>query len=782
MKKSFSRGPAYLILASFIILFFLPYAFKSKIPIPADSLLGLYHPFRDNSYSGYNKYQFPVKNSLITDPVIQIYPWKKTVVDNFKNKSLPLWNPYSFSGQPLAANIQSSPFFFLNLLFFVMPFNIAWGIQIIIVTLLAGVFMYLFLSEKISITSAIFASFLLPLAGSFLAWMTWSNIVATAMWLPLILLSIEKIFKKVESTWFLVLTFAASQTIFAGHWQIAAYAFLASIAYLIFTQIQVDLNRNIIPRESLGKLSVIILAFTLGFFICAIQIIPSLEFIENSARSADQSYYPGRQDWFLPPQNLIQLVAPDFFGNPATQNYWGIWNYAEFVTYIGILPLYFAILSLIKRPKIAMPLFFIGGFSLILALSNPISKIPYLFKIPFIASSQPSRVVFILVFSLVALSGFGLNYFLKEKNKKILLIPALTIFILCFCLLLLTFFFKNIFPAVDSLNPSQIALRNLILPIVLSLITIFIVILKIIKIPRKLLILIIFAVTISDVFRFAYKFTPFTQTSQVFPRTAITDYLKVQERPFRIMSTDRRILHPNISAVYRAESVDGYDPLFLKNYAQFISSIQSESFSTSLSFNRIVTPQNYDPKILSLLNIKYIASFDEMNNSSLEKILEEGQTKLYQNKSFIPRAFFVNEVKKVDTKEQEYKILLSSDFNPRISAVSQEVLSPYKEDFGSVHFLSYGDQSFSLKTENTDMAPLIVSNINYPGWNALIDSLPAHIYEVNTSFQAVIVPGGSHVIDFAFKPQSFYNGAYISIAALVIAILLSFILWIKKFR
>ena len=126
-------------------LFFLPKLVQGKVPIPADDLLGLYHPWRDISVADYNPGKFPAKNPLITDPVLQTYPWRLTAINNFKEGNWPLWNPYNFSGQPLLGNYQSSPFNILNILFFIFPFNLAWSIQIILSTILTTAFMYLFL-------------------------------------------------------------------------------------------------------------------------------------------------------------------------------------------------------------------------------------------------------------------------------------------------------------------------------------------------------------------------------------------------------------------------------------------------------------------------------------------------------------------------------------------------------------------------------------------------------------------------------------------------------------
>src|SRR3989338_10011396 len=145
MKKSSFKFAPVILVCLMVFSFFLPKLLNGKVPIPADSLLGLYHPWRDLSTDIYLPGKFPVKNPLITDPVLQTYPWRYLVISNFKNFQMPLWNPYSFSGQPLLGNIQSSPFQIFNLLFFIMPFRLAWPTQIILVPIFTGLFMYLFL-------------------------------------------------------------------------------------------------------------------------------------------------------------------------------------------------------------------------------------------------------------------------------------------------------------------------------------------------------------------------------------------------------------------------------------------------------------------------------------------------------------------------------------------------------------------------------------------------------------------------------------------------------------
>src|SRR3989344_9524853 len=111
----------YLSIVLLVFVFFWQFFFKGLLPIPADTIVGLYHPFRDLYAKEYPR-GIPFKNFLITDSVRQQYPWRKLVISAQKKLEFPLWNPYNFTGTPLLANFQSAPFYPLNILFFMMPF------------------------------------------------------------------------------------------------------------------------------------------------------------------------------------------------------------------------------------------------------------------------------------------------------------------------------------------------------------------------------------------------------------------------------------------------------------------------------------------------------------------------------------------------------------------------------------------------------------------------------------------------------------------------------------
>src|SRR3989344_5459280 len=134
----------FFIIFLFIVSGFFLLKLQIGLPIPSDTIVGLYHPFRDIYSKDYPR-GIPFKNFLITDPVRQIYPWKELSVDLLSKFEIPSWNPYEMTGKPLLGNFQSSPFYPLNIILLIKPFYLSWTIFIIIQVFLSAVFMYLYL-------------------------------------------------------------------------------------------------------------------------------------------------------------------------------------------------------------------------------------------------------------------------------------------------------------------------------------------------------------------------------------------------------------------------------------------------------------------------------------------------------------------------------------------------------------------------------------------------------------------------------------------------------------
>jgi uncharacterized membrane protein YfhO len=728
----------YLFIILLVFVFFWQFFIKGLLPIPADTIVGLYHPFRD-LYSKNYPNGVPFKNFLITDPVRQQYPWRELAISIEKKLELPLWNHYVLTGTPLLANFQSGSFYFFNILFVLMSFPTAWSLIIFLGPLLGGIFLYFYLDNlKLSKWASVLGGITFSFSGFFVAWMEWGTITHVALWLPLILLSIDKLISNNKNrTWSLIYLFSLISSFFAGHVQIFFYLGSLSLVYFIVRWLQCGRKKSIL-------FSCLILN-AIFLVISSVQWIPTLQFIFLSSRSTDVPGFnaPG---WFIPWQNLIQFIAPDYFGNPATLNYWGTWNYGELVGYVGLLPLILAIFSMFYRND-KKTLFFGSIFfvSLIMSLPTFFSEIPFQLHIPFVETSQPTRLLFLADFSLAVLAALGFDYLLKTTKKMHVIYPL--IFVLTILAMLWIFIPKE---------HSLVVKNNLILPTLLFVSSLFLFCgLIVFRNKRKLIIaicLLILIVVSFDLLRFGWKFNSFTQKSYLYPSTEIISYLQKQKGQFRIATTDSKILPPNFSSVYRIESVDGYDPLYLKRYGELIAAMERNKpdISTPFGFNRIIAPHNYNSRLMDLLGVKYILSLSVLDSPGLRKVFQEGQTLVYENKNVISRAFFVRNIKLSADKKESIEMLFDSSIDLNKTGIVENEGGKLNENWsiGVLSITMYSANKIDINTENAGAGFLVLTDAFYPTWRATVDGNSTKIYVTDYNFRGIVIPAGKHKIEF----------------------------------
>lgn len=733
-----------------IFIFFSPVWFKGKLPIPADTIVGMYHPFRDMVWKGFTA-GVPFKNFLITDAVRQQYPWRELAISLLQQGQYPGWNPYTHAGTPLAANIQTALFYPLNILFFIIPFNTAWTIQVILQPVLLGLFMFVYLVNiGISKKSSSIASLAISFSGFSVAWLEWNTTLHTLVWLPLALLSLDKIIKKGKIRWFLTLIFSLVSIFFAGFLQTAIYAYLVIGMYALFRVCKTSETGGV-KGTLLMKLGI---AALLTLLITSIQWVPAAKLINLSARNIDQGNVLEREDWFLPWQHLVQFIAPDFFGNPSTLNYWGVFNYMEFIGYIGIVPLAFALSALLSHSKgKSFPENFFASalvLSLVSASPNLLSRIPYQLRLPLVSTAQPSRLIMVIDLCLGVLAAFGLDRFfrnLKEKNKQL---DRILYFVLLMIASAIAGLWIFTFQKTESITVTnlEVAKRNLILPTMLFLASVGVIftpslIEKFKRLKERgssaktIVFVLLFILTSADLLRFAWKFTPFSDRDFLYPPTETIRFLKQDKSLWRYITADASVFPPNFSIPYRLQTLEGYDPIYIARYGQLIASAQAgEPILESTPFHRIIRPDNYMSQVYDLLNVKYVLSLVDLSHPKLKKVFQEGETRVYRNNLAFPRAFLIPNyiAPKSDTEALE------------------QVFAIKKADIEeSATILEYRENTVIILVDSQTGGMLVLADTYYPGWIATLDNMPIEINQVLYSLRGTMVPSGKHEILYRYS-------------------------------
>lgn len=82
---------------------------------------------------------------------------------------------------------------------------------------------------------------------------------------------------------------------------------------------------------------------------------------------------------------------------------------------------------------------------------------------------------------------------------------------------------------------------------------------------------------------------------------------------------------------------------------------------------------------------------------------------------------------------------------------------PFVRDSASVYrveLAGYQPNHLTYKTELSTQAPVVFSEIYYPdGWNAYLDGQPVDYFRANYVLRALIVPAGTHTVEFRFEPR-----------------------------
>ena len=740
------------------LVFFKPFFVDGKLPIPTDTIVGLYYPYRDFYAKSYPR-GIPFKNFMITDPVRQQYPWKNLSVELEKDFKPPLWNPYTFAGGPLLGNFQSGAFYPMNILFFLLSFPLAWSLLIFFQPLLASLFLFLYLDnlkldKRASLTGAIAFAF----GGFSISWLEWGSVINTALWLPLILLSIDKILiyssEKTKGInrklfgFYALLIFSLCSSFFVGHLQIFFYVFIFSTIYL--------LSRIFYRKEKAKPLFWFGLAFVIFLLLTLVQWLPGLEFIKLSARNLDQDYRT-IAGWFIPWQNSIQILIPDFFGNPATLNYRGVFNYGEFISYIGIGALIFSLFSLFRKDKKTLFFFSAVIISIIFAFPTIIAKIPYKFSFPLISTSQPTRLMFIIDFSLSVLAAFGFDYFLKtEKKKRIYFVLSFVVFIFALVWVYTFLILKNISPSDFLVTKQNLIFPTILLVVNFAVISIFVFILKRNRNKQGITYLfsVIFIIVLFvDLLRFGWKYTTFADKKYLYPQTKILSFLTKNAGNYRIMSTNSSIFPPNFSMMYKLQSVDGYDPLYIQRYAELIAAANRgvPDIHSPFGFNRIITPQYTESRIIDLLGVKYILSPTILENPRFKKVLQEGNTMVYQNQTVLPRVFFIETLHLANNKQEAIDDLFKYQTDLRMNVIVEgenNLATHWQLKKAVANIVEYSENTIKIKTSDSADGFLVLTDTFYPTWHATIDGKETKIYLTDYNFRGIVVPAGNHKVEF----------------------------------
>ncbi len=80
-------------------------------------------------------------------------------------------------------------------------------------------------------------------------------------------------------------------------------------------------------------------------------------------------------------------------------------------------------------------------------------------------------------------------------------------------------------------------------------------------------------------------------------------------------------------------------------------------------------------------------------------------------------------------------------------------------------------ERIELATRNEQAGFLVLSEVYYRGWDALVDNVKRPVERVNYTLRGIAVPAGEHRVEFVFRAPSFRTGAVcLGVGALILAV------------
>lgn len=717
--------------------------------------------------------------------------------------SIPFWNPYVFGGMPFMATIHPAIFYPFNIICAVLPivFAINWSIAFHL--FLSAAFTYYLLkyhgADRFgAATAGIVYAFSAPqimhiYAGHLI-------VLAAMVWTPLMSLFLERFIKEGEGKYGIFLSLTVAIQLLAGYPQYLFYSLimisLQCIVSLIWLRMD-GINWSKIWPKGLAFAGFI----SLGLAMSAVQILPTAEMTKYSTR--ENLSYEWISIFSFPPENLLTLLIPDFFGDMLKTPYWGKNYLWEMTAYVGIMPLLLAMIAVFYvRRRVVWFFAGVAIVSIILAMGKytPLLEFLYNYVPGFHLFRGNSKFIFITALSMAVLSGFGADALTKSTDglKKAFkaLIIGFGVVMAAGTLIIYTvcdegWFRWAINRAVSSSdfysNPAPFLLRGFESVAVGSFYDAILWAIGLIiagtavlllysygKLKEKVLMATIIMIIVFDLFTFGMRYMVTFDSREVYWDKDVVNFLKQDKEPFRVIAPEMAI---NSGAASGIEILSGYDTIMVKRYSEIINFSQGASPDEPMLWLDIRSVN----KLTDLLNAKYLIleSGWPVNNPAFRTVFDDGRYRIYQNLNALPRAFVVHGYKIINGRDGIFKELESPGFNPALSAITEEevdgLLNSPSAKSPTPSFISYSPNRITIEAYLTAPGLFVLGDIWYPGWKAFVDGKETKIYRTNYVMRGVALSEGRHRVEFRYDPLSFKIGGLISLTSLIFVT--AFLIW-----
>jgi hypothetical protein len=548
---------------------------------------------------------------------------------------------------------------------------------------------------------------------------------------------------------------------------------------------------------------------------------------ENTSGGEDKTasdYYEYHTNWSFSPQEMLTFIVPSYFGfgnstykGPLTNEqaidvntYFGQMPFVDVAMYMGVLIFFLGLFAIITRWKEPFVQFItiLTGIALLISFGK---NFPILFDLLFYHLPSfdkfrvPSMILVIVQLNFPILAGLGIMKIIQIKEDKDLKLTKLIkniaflftgIFVLSVLLnsLLSGWFTERVTSYASTLQASkpQLAQQYTALADYSSgmftgdFIIAFVILAGAFwsayfylnsKFSKDIFVLVLIVFATIDLWRIDARGAKYIDNPEINNMFETPNYVNVirnqkDKEPFRILnlkgdgSLGSYNNNSNFNAYFLLEDFYGYSGVKPRAYQDLID-VAGLGNETAWR----------------MLNVKYIITNSPTQLPGFEPIFQSEKEYIYKNNLALPRAYFVNNVegkKDIDILNS----IKSNSFDPKNIAYSNDKKFNVDKPDSTVYvrFTDYKDEKVSIDVNASGNNFLFLGNtymtkgINVAGlsselWKAYIDGNKSEIYKVNHGFMGIIVPKGTHKVEFIYNPTSFVLSKYVAFILSTLTIL-----------
>lgn len=260
----------------------------------------------------------------------------------------------------------------------------------------------------------------------------------------------------------------------------------------------------------------------------------------------------------------------------------------------------------------------------------------------------------------------------------------------------------------------------------------------------------------------AASFVSKSQAEKSFqPGNADLEILRDKDPDYRVLNLTVSTFN-DASTSYFHKSVGGYHGAKLKRYQELIENHIAKS----------------NMAVINMLNTRYLIRADEKTHEPL----------VHRNPDALGNAWFVKEFRIVENADSEINAL--SAFNPAQTAIVDKRFLPLIGNFritpdsttgASVQLKSYKPNDLIYRSVSAVEQMAVFSEIYYEkGWNAYVDGKLTPHFRANYVLRGMIIPSGSHTVEFKFEPSVYYTGEKIALACSILLFLLPALIFFRE--